>query len=65
MIGPTCGIGELILLPLDLVLQRLSLAPRLLDASLHGLRRDLARPAVRVHLRVNQLDTVGVELMQA
>lgn len=42
-------IGELILLPLNLVLQGLSLATRLLDAGLHGLGRDLSRPTVGVH----------------
>lgn len=34
----TCGVGELIFLPLDPVLQRFSLATRLLNAGLHRFR---------------------------
>ena len=45
----TRRVGELVLLPLDPVLQRLGLAARLLNACLHRLRRHFARPALRVH----------------
>lgn len=47
----TGGVCELILLPLDPVLQGLSLATRLLDASLHCLWRHIIWPAC-VHRRM-------------
>jgi len=46
----TGGVCELILLPLDPVLQRLSLATRLLNARLHRLGRYIIR-SLRVHRR--------------
>lgn len=46
--GAEGGVGQLVLFPLDPVLQRLSLAPRLLNARLHSLRRHISRP-LRVH----------------
>lgn len=44
----TRGIGELVLLPLDTVLQAFCFAARLLDARLHCLGRDVVR-SLRVH----------------
>ena len=38
----TCGVGQLVLLPLDPVLQCLCLSTLLLDARLHRLRRHIA-----------------------
>jgi len=60
----TCCIGELLLFPLDPVLERLSLATRLLDAGLHRLRRNVARPAW-IHIgriKAPQRDRIGWEL---
>lgn len=44
---PTCGIGQLILLPLDPILESLGLATRLLDARLHRLGRHIV--GLRIH----------------